>query len=289
MKFGIYLPNFGPFGDARLLAELARDAENSGWEGFFLWDHMAASMEIPALPMADPWVALAAVALNTQKIRIGTTVTPLPRRRPWKLARETVSLDHLSGGRLTLGVGTGLGPGEWDDLGEETSHKRRGAMLDEGLQVLAGLWSGDPFCFDGQFYHIRRAQFLPRPVQQPRLPVWVGGFWPYTAPFRRAAHWDGAVPLFEADTEEQELAQLAEVARFLSEARPGAARPLDLICTGITPGDDRTQAAQIIRPRSALGATWWLEAIAPYRLGHGFDGEWPVEALRRRILQGPPV
>jgi alkanesulfonate monooxygenase SsuD/methylene tetrahydromethanopterin reductase-like flavin-dependent oxidoreductase (luciferase family) len=129
MKFGIYLPNFGSYGEARVLANLAQDAENSGWDGFFIWDHIAGW----TLPMVDPWVALAAIAVTTHRIRIGTTVTPLPRRRPWKLARETVSIDHLSGGRLTLGVGIGGGASEWAHLGEQPDLKNRGVMLDEAL------------------------------------------------------------------------------------------------------------------------------------------------------------
>ena len=129
MKFGIYLPNFGPYGDARVLAGLAQDAENAGWDGFFIWDHIAGW----DLPMVDPWVALAAIACGTYRIRIGTTVTPLPRRRPWKVTREAVSIDHLSGGRLTLSVGIGGGKSEWAQLGEETDLVKRGAMLDEAL------------------------------------------------------------------------------------------------------------------------------------------------------------
>jgi alkanesulfonate monooxygenase SsuD/methylene tetrahydromethanopterin reductase-like flavin-dependent oxidoreductase (luciferase family) len=134
MKFGIYLPNFGSYGEARVLANLAQDAENSGWDGFFIWDHIAGL----TLPMVDPWVALAAIAVTTHRIRIGTTVTPLPRRRPWKLAREAVSIDHLSGGRLTLGVGIGGGESEWAHLGEQPDLKKRGVMLDEALSVLVG-------------------------------------------------------------------------------------------------------------------------------------------------------
>lgn len=283
MKFGIYLPNFGPYGDARTLANLAREAEHAGWDGFFIWDHIAGEH----LPIVDPWVALAAVAFHTRRIRIGTTVTPLPRRRPWKLARETVSLDHLSGGRLTLGVGIGLGQAEWGDLGEQTDLKQRGAMLDEGLQVLTGLWSGEPFSFSGQYYQVKGAQFLPKPVQQPRIPIWVGGFWPNKAPFRRAVDWDGVFPLFNAETEEQELTQIAELVQFLAEHRQGKP-PLDIICMGATPGDDRVKAAQTIRARAALGVTWWLEIIAPFPFGKDFNDEWPVEAMRRRVLQGPP-
>jgi len=284
MKHGIYLPNFGPYGDARVLADLASDAENSGWDGFFLWDHIAGWK----LPMVDPWVALTAVALNTQRIRIGTTVTPVPRRRPWKLARETVSLDHLSGGRLTLGVGIGVGQAEWDHLGEQTGLRNRGEMLDEALEVLVGLWNGEPFSHAGEYYHITDAHFLPRPLQQPRIPVWVGGFWPNKAPFRRAAKWDGAFPLFQAEGEEGELAQLEQVVGFLREHRP-LEQPFDIVCMGFSPGAKPGQAADIVGQRARRGATWWLECIAPFRFGKGFDDEWPVGAMRERILQGPPA
>ena len=164
MKFGIYLPNFGPYGDAHVLADLARDAEYAGWDGFFLWDHITGWK----LPFVDPWVALTAIALNTQRMRIGTTVTPLPRRRPWKLARETVSLDHLSGGRLTLGVGIGGGEAEWDHLGEQPDLKVRGEMLDEALDILVGLWSGESFSYVGKYYQITEAHFLPYKLRDPR-------------------------------------------------------------------------------------------------------------------------
>ena len=284
LKFGIYLPNFGSYGEARVLAELARDAENSGWDGFFLWDHIAGWN----LPIVDPWVALAAIAVRTRHIRIGTTVTPLPRRRPWKLARETVSIDHLSGGRLTLGVGIGLGQAEWEDLGEATDPRQRGAMLDEALNVLVGLWSGEPFSFNGQFYQVNNACFLPKPLQQPRIPIWVGGFWPKKAPLRRAARWDGAFPLFQADSDAQELALLGEAIRFINLHRDPA-QPFDLVSMGITPGDQPAQAAGIVRPRAELGATWWLELIAPFRLGKNFNDAWPVDAMRQRVLQGPPT
>lgn len=284
MKFGIYLPNFGAYGYAHVLADLACDAEKAGWDGFFLWDHIAGD----TLPYVDPWVALAAIAMDTHTIRIGTTVTPLPRRRPWKIARETVSLDHLSGGRLILGVGIGLGQAEWDDLGEQADPKIRGEMLDEGLSVLAGLWGGERFSFAGQYYHVNNALFLPRPLQQPRIPIWVGGFWPNKAPFRRAALWDGVFPLFQVEEEAQELAQLEEMGRYIQEHRPSN-QPFDIVCMGMTPGADLAQAAEIVHARLQRGATWWLECIAPFRLGKGFNEAWPVDALRERILQGPPA
>ena len=284
MQYGIYLPNFGPYGDARVLAGLARDAENAGWDGFFLWDHMAGH----ALPFVDPWVALTAVALNTQRLRIGTTVTPLPRRRPWKIARETVSLDHLSGGRLTLGVGIGLGQAEWDDLGEEYDLKKRGKMLDEALDVLVGLWSGEPFSYTGQYYHIANAHFLPKPLQQPRIPIWVGGFWPNKAPFRRASKWDGVFPLFDVWEEAERLAQLQEMIAYVKEHRQQE-RPLDIVCMGMTPGAEPAQAAAMVAQRAQRGATWWLELIGPYISGKDLEDEWPVEAMRERVLQGPPI
>jgi len=285
MQYGIYLPNFGPYGDARVLAGLARDAENAGWDGFFLWDHVAGY----SLPFVDPWVALTAVALNTQRIRIGTTVTPLPRRRPWKLARETVSLDHLSGGRLTLSVGIGLGQAEWDDLGEETDLKKRGAMLDEALDVLVGLWSGEPFSYAGQHYHVAQAHFLPKPLQQPRIPIWVGGFWPNKAPFRRAAKWDGMFPLFQTDDEAEELAQLEKAVAYVKARRPQD-QPFDVLCVGMTPGAEPARAVATVEHYLQRGATWWMEMIAPFMGGKGLDdAEWPVEAMRERVLQGPPI
>jgi probable F420-dependent oxidoreductase len=283
MKFGIYLPNFGAYGDARVLADLAVDAEDADWDGFFIWDHIAGWN----LPMVDPWVALAAIAASTRRIRIGTTVTPLPRRRPWKLAREAVSIDHLSGGRLTLGVGIGGGHAEWSHLGEETDLKKRGAMLDEALSVLVGLWSGEPFSFTGDYYRIDNAQFFPKPLQQPRIPIWVGGNWPYKAPFRRAAKWDGVFPLFDVEENEEELAQLDDLIRYVNEHRR-LEQPLEIVIMGVTDSAVSEDALKLVRQRADLGATWWLEAMTPFRAGKGYEDQWPVEAMRERILQGPP-
>jgi alkanesulfonate monooxygenase SsuD/methylene tetrahydromethanopterin reductase-like flavin-dependent oxidoreductase (luciferase family) len=283
MKFGIYLPNFGPYGDARVLAKLAKDAEYAGWDGFFIWDHIAGW----TLPMVDPWIALAAIAMSTQRMRIGTTVTPLPRRRPWKLAREAVAIDHLSGGRFTLGVGIGGGKGEWAHLGEQADLKKRGAMLDEALSVLVGVWSGEPFSYAGQYYQIKKAHFLPKPVQQPRIPIWVGGNWPYKAPFRRAAKWDGVFPLFHVDENEEELAQLQEMVRYVKRHRKHE-QPIEIIIMGVTSDADSEEAIDLVRQRAELGATWWLESMTPFRAGRGYEDEWPVDAIRDRILQGPP-
>jgi probable F420-dependent oxidoreductase len=283
MKFGIYLPNFGAYGDARVLADLAQDAEIAGWDGFFIWDHIAGWN----LPMVDPWVALAAIAVSTHRIRIGTTVTPLPRRRPWKLARETVSIDHLSGGRLTLAVGIGGGKAEWANLGEEPDLKKRGAMLDEALSVLVGLWSGEPFSYSGQYFHIEKTRFLPKPVQQPHIPIWVGGNWPYKAPFRRAAKWDGAFPLFDVEENEEELTQLNDMVQYVSKHRQHE-QPLEIVIMGVTNDPESKESLELVKQRADLGATWWLESITPFRSGTGYEDEWPVDAMRERILQGPP-
>lgn len=283
MKFGIYLPNFGPYGDARVLADLGRDAENAGWDGFFIWDHIAGWN----LPMVDPWVALAAIACSTHRMRIGTTVTPLPRRRPWKVAREAVSIDHLSEGRLTLSVGIGGGDGEWAHLGEEPDLVKRGAMLDEALQVLVGLWSGESFSFTGEYYQIEKAQFIPKALQNPRIPIWVGGNWPNKPPFRRAAKWDGAFPLFNTWDNEEELALLDDAVRFLKERRKNE-NPLDIIVMGVTEDACSPEGLTLVQQRADRGATWWLESITPFRAGAGYEDEWPVEEMRERILLGPP-
>jgi alkanesulfonate monooxygenase SsuD/methylene tetrahydromethanopterin reductase-like flavin-dependent oxidoreductase (luciferase family) len=290
MQFGLYLPNFGPFGSARVIADLARDAESAGWDGFFLWDHIATHADDGvSLPHADPWLALASAALETTVIKIGTTVTPLPRRRPHKLARETVTLDELSGGRLILSVGIGLGKLEWDYLGEETDLHRRGDMLDEGLEILSGLWSGEPFTYDGKHYHVEQTQFLPSPIQQPRIPIWVGGIWPNKRPFRRMARWDGMFPLFNVWGPDQEPV-FAEAVAYVQDEREkhGLKGPFDVIKMGMSPGDDPEEAAARINPAIKAGATWWLELLMPEVYDfHPTDSD-ALNVLRERVLQGPP-
>lgn len=287
MHYGIYLPNFGPLGDARTLANLANDAENAGWDGVFIWDHIAPADSWPD-PMVDPWIALTAIAMRTARIRLGALVTPLPRRRPWKVARETVSLDHLSGGRLVFGVGIGAGQREWNDLDEEGDLKIRAAMLDEGLTVLNGLWTGKPYHHDGRYYHLHAHSFLPTPCQSPRVPIWVGGFWPHKAPLRRAAHWDGVFALFREEGE-PELAALRDMVAYVRDQRRDNPAPFDMVYAGRpTPGDDPTAAAEIVAPYAEAGVTWWLENIVPFRFGGTLKGNWHMEALRERIIQGPP-
>ncbi len=294
MRFGVTLPNFGDYWHPRRLALLATDAERAGWDGFFLWDHVM----FGSTPTADPWVALSAVALATERIRIGPLVTPLPRRRPVKLARETVSLDHLSGGRLVLGVGSGSGPWEWQDLGDEADLARRAAMLDEGLDLLTRLWSGEQVDHQGTHYRVRvelpggqgLATFLPVPLQTPRIPIWVGATWPHRAPFRRAARWDGVAPIKDGQGLDAGLSvgDIQAIRAFCDGAR-GGARPFDVVVSGRTSGSNRDADSALVRAYAEAGATWWLENISPWAFGWNWSGPWPADAMRARILAGPPA
>ena len=281
MRFGLSLPNLGAYADPHALADLAREAEAVGWDGVFLWDSLHGDPDHP-VPIIDPWVALAAIAVATSRLRLGPMVTPLARRRPWKLARETVTLDHLSGGRLVLGVGLGdPAEAEYGAFGEPTDARVRAQRLDEGLAVLTGLWSGRPFSFMGEQYRVREAVFLPPPLQRPRIPVWVGGWWPNRLPMRRAARWDGAFPGKLDGTSVGLLTpdEVGDIIAFIRQHRRDD-RPFDLVVGGTSPGDDPAAAAALVRPYAAVGATWWVESFAETAASLG--------AARRRIRQGPP-
>ena len=288
MKFGVYLPNFGPYGDARMLADLAHEAEEAGWDGFFLWDQVSKSTLTPAVDaMVDPWVALTAIALRTRTLRLGLLVTPLPRRRPWLVARETVSLDHLSAGRLIFGVGSGGGYFDFEALGEVSDPAALAALLDEGLEVLTGLWSGEPYRHEGPAYHIKEAQFLPRPLQSPRIPIWVAALWPAKAPLRRAARFDGVIPIGRDLPLNAMLTpeQMREIARYVA-SQPGYTTPFEVVHMGITPGEDAAYDREVVAAYQQAGVTWWAEKILPERWGSWSD--WPLQSMRARIRQGPP-
>jgi alkanesulfonate monooxygenase SsuD/methylene tetrahydromethanopterin reductase-like flavin-dependent oxidoreductase (luciferase family) len=293
MRYGVTVPNFGECFDPRRLAEMALEAEGAGWDGFFVWDHV----QFMPTPTVDPWIALAAIALATQRIRIGPMVTPVPRRRPIKLARETVSLDHLSDGRLILGVGIGGGPWEWDYLGEETDLRTRGAMLDEALDLLTRLWTGQPLLHEGRFYRVRGdfgpgrpelnpTAFLPAARQSPRIPIWVAGTWPHRPPLRRAARWDGVVPLAQDQGRIRPLTsdEVRDIVAYIQRFRTDDA-PFDVVIAGHTDDADRTLVEQY---RDA-GATWWLEDLSPWSFGWASHGPWPLNAMQARIRQGPPT
>jgi len=192
LRCAVGVPTVGPFGDPLLLVELAVAAEEHGWDGFFIWDHLL--YRDPSWNVADPVVVIAAVAARTTRIRMGILVNALARRRAGKVARESVTLDRLSGGRLVVGAGLGSLAEEFTAFGESAEARQRAARLDESLGLLDALWSGEPVTARGEYLTAVDVQMLPRPVQRPRIPIWCGGRWPNKAPFRRAARWDGVMP-----------------------------------------------------------------------------------------------
>jgi alkanesulfonate monooxygenase SsuD/methylene tetrahydromethanopterin reductase-like flavin-dependent oxidoreductase (luciferase family) len=270
MRFGLNLGNGGPSADPRTMADLAELAEQSGWDGVFLEDYIVYQNRT-GTPTYDPWVCLAAMAMRTQRIRLGTTVTPLPRRRVAKLAAETIALDHLSGGRLTLGVGLG---DAWDvalaNLGEQTDTQVRAAMLDEALDVLVGLWSGEPFTHLGRFYQAQDVMLVPRPVQTPRIPIWIGGQYPKSGPIRRAARWDGSCLFISTSYSATGISQRdwtpEDVRAFLTkvaELRPDGAGHFDMAVGGRARNADWEAERALIEAVASAGATWWIEWVKP--------------------------
>jgi alkanesulfonate monooxygenase SsuD/methylene tetrahydromethanopterin reductase-like flavin-dependent oxidoreductase (luciferase family) len=288
MRYAIDIPNFGDFGDPRLVAEIARDAEAAGWDGMWVWDHVQRDAGVP---YADPWVLLTAIAISTSRLRFGPMITPLPRRRPWLVAREAVTLDVLSGGRFVLGAGLGNPSREFTAFGEEADLRVRAAKLDEGLAIVDGLFRGLPFSFEGEYYRLRDVEFLPVPVQQPRVPIWLAATWPTRAPFRRAARWDGVWPIRRAPDGNGILLSPEDVraiSRLIAEERAAAglpaghrAGPYDILVAGITPFDDPARAAATAHEFAEAGATWWNERINATARGSQFE-------MRRRIDAGPP-
>ena len=281
MQYGFIIPN----GDTQTFPELAAEAEGAGWDGIFIPDCISIETEqFPASPWYDPWILLAVMAMRTRHIRIGTMLTAPSRRRPWKLARETVTLDHLSNGRLILAVGLGAAGDDagFYKVGEAMDIKIRAQLLDESLEILTGLWSGQPFSYDGEHYHVQAMTLLPPPVQSPRIPIWVVGAWPRMKSMRRVLRYDGLLPTKKADDgsfAQVTPADIRTMKAFVDEQRT-LTTPFDIVWEGETPGDDHEQAAAIVRPRVEAGITWWLEA----RWGDGVT----ADDVRTRIKQGPP-
>jgi alkanesulfonate monooxygenase SsuD/methylene tetrahydromethanopterin reductase-like flavin-dependent oxidoreductase (luciferase family) len=271
MRYGVVLPR----GDARQAADLAKTAEEAGWDGFFVWEPVWG---------VDAWVALTAAAMRTERIRLGTMLTPLSRMRPWKLASETATLDNLSGGRVILSVGLGAIETGWAAFGEVTDRRTRAELLDEGLEILTGLWRGQPFAFAGKHYRVTPSEFLPPPppVQQPRIPIWVVGIWPRPRSLARVAGYDGLIPSAVGDDGAVRQATPAELREMVAHvaAHRTEPTPFDVVVEGTTPGDDPAAAAERVRPWREAGATWWLEA--------DWDALDDLERVFRRVRQGPP-
>jgi alkanesulfonate monooxygenase SsuD/methylene tetrahydromethanopterin reductase-like flavin-dependent oxidoreductase (luciferase family) len=268
------------YGDVRLLVELGERAEASGWDGFFVWDHVA--FREPGAAVADPWVAVAALATSTERLRLGVLVCALARRRPQKVARETASLDQLSGGRICFGAGLGSqAEAEFEAFGEDPDSRVRAARLDEGLEVLAGLWSGEPLEHRGEQLTVHTAGFNPRPVQRPRIPIWIAGRWPARAPFRRAARWDGVFPTHDevGEAETMSPAQLGEIVAYTTSHRRSSGA-FDVVIEGQTEGRDPARDLAAVNAYRAVGLTWWIEKLGWFRGALG--------AMRDRIEAGPP-
>ncbi|HEX2133661.1 MAG TPA: LLM class flavin-dependent oxidoreductase [Actinophytocola sp.] len=265
LRSALWLPLFDELADPRVVARLAADAEAAGWDGCFVWDQL--HWRAPVRQVADPWISLAAMATATERLRLGPMVSPLPRRRPVKVARETATLDRLSGGRLILGVGLGSDrfAAELSKTGEQLDDRRRGQMLDESLAILAAAWSGEPVHHHGEHYTVDDIAFLPRPVHRPGVPVWAAGFPGNVRPIRRAARLDG---FFPANLEHPD--QLAEIVATITDLRPGVAGPYD-IAIGLPFDADPL-------PYAAAGATWSLLEFEP---------GVPLDTVRGVLRDGP--
>jgi alkanesulfonate monooxygenase SsuD/methylene tetrahydromethanopterin reductase-like flavin-dependent oxidoreductase (luciferase family) len=269
MHRAVGVPNVGDYADPHVLVELAVLAERAGWDGFFIWDQLVPEEE--GTPAADPQIAVAAIAAATSRVRIGALLTPLPRRRPHKVARETATLDRLAGGRLIFGAALGWSAQrEYEDFGEDGT--RRGDRLDEALEVLQLLWSGETVDHAGEHYRVRDMRFLPGA----RIPVWIGGGWPSKRPFRRAARFDGVFPIVHGAPHEFTPAPelLAEIVAYTVAHRPAGLPPIDVAMEGNSDGD-----------RAALAEyrelTWYVEKLGWWR------GD--LDHVRERIRRGPPV
>jgi alkanesulfonate monooxygenase SsuD/methylene tetrahydromethanopterin reductase-like flavin-dependent oxidoreductase (luciferase family) len=251
-------------GDPRTAAQLAAEAEIAGWDGVFYWDGIA----IGDGDTYDPWVVMAAMAMRTERVRLGAIVTPPPRRRPWKLARETMTLDRLSNGRLVFPVGLGaLDDGAFGNVGEPTDNRVRAELLDESLEIVDGLWTGEPFGYEGRHYRFAPMTFRPTPVQRPRIPIWVVGAWPHERSMRRVLRYDGIV------TQVSDPAEIRAIAEYVAHERDpeAAGRPFDIIAQGRTPPDTARATAEV-QPYADAGATWWI------------DGDWELSLYTHLTL-----
>ena len=278
LSYGIFLPPFAEYAEPRRVVALAEAAEQAGWDGVFLWDHV---LEGSGMAVADSFVVAAAIAQATDHVRLGMLVTPLARRRPWVFARQTASLDQLSTGRLIVGVGLGHDSrGELSSFsGEVVDAVQRAVALDESLEVLVRLWSGTPVDFDGEQISVHSAAFLPRPVQQP-LPIWVACRAPNRRPLNRATRYQGCFPIFDAGGSQlpglAEPEQVEDIRHALIER--GAAHDIDIVCRGDSGRVSSSERAERLVELEQAGMTWWLESF--------FPGQEPAE-IERVVASGP--
>ncbi|HUK80589.1 MAG TPA: LLM class flavin-dependent oxidoreductase [Nitrososphaerales archaeon] len=277
LHYGLYVPDFGKSAFPQTMARLARESERAGWDGIFLWDHILEWNK--RVPVFDSFTILAAIAMRTECIRIGTTVTPLPRLKPWIAAKQVATLDHLSGGRMILGVGLGnVESTDYARFGESDDTRVLAQKLDESLKIMTGLWSGKRFSFSGKHYQVKETVFLPSPVQKPRVPIWVGGLWPRKGPYLRAAHWDGVVPIVLPER----LARPSDIHAVVDYIKKHRSNldGFDVVEINWTTGIDKEANIQKVSQYAEAGTTWWLESLYTMR-------DSP-DRMRERIRQGPP-
>jgi alkanesulfonate monooxygenase SsuD/methylene tetrahydromethanopterin reductase-like flavin-dependent oxidoreductase (luciferase family) len=273
MRYGIVTSNLGEYADPRVAIRLAEVAEAAGWEAFFVWDHLGF---VRGVPSGDPWIILSAVAASTAHMKLGFAVTPLARRRPQVVANALASLDLLSGGRVIFGAGLGGVPEEFSAFGDPGEAKQRAAMLDEGLTILDGLLSGETVTHRGPHYAVEGVSLAPRPLQRPRVPIWIGG---EGAPaLRRAARWDGwLAPATSHDgspTMAKSPERIAEMVAEIQRHRMTEA-PFEVGVDGYSEAGDPT----LPHAYGAAGATWWLESI------HDIRGR--PDEIMERVRAGP--
>lgn len=263
MKFAISIPDVG---SPQAIVELAVEAEQAGWDAVFLWDHLQLfpAME---LNLVDPWVTLGAIAQVTERVRLGVMVTPIARRRPQKLAKELITLDHLSAGRVICGIGLGFPDHEeFGAFGEDEDRRVRADRTDEALGLLDRFLRGGPVDHAGPHYQVH-AQLRPAALQQPRPPIWIAAMAPFHRPLTRAARWDGVVPISSTG----EPMGPDELATYLADhLRPPG---YDVVAS--------RASATSVEDYHAAGATWLVDSVWP-------EGDW-YEDLRGRVLAGPPA
>jgi alkanesulfonate monooxygenase SsuD/methylene tetrahydromethanopterin reductase-like flavin-dependent oxidoreductase (luciferase family) len=295
LRRGLAVPCFAD--DPADLVRLGIGAERAGLDGYFLWDHLVHSDSGQGPPIVDPWQVLAVVAAGTSRIKLGTMITPVARRRPWRLAKEVTTLDLLSGGRVILGVGLGApARAEFGLFGEPADARVRAELLDEGLEILTGLWTGQTFSHQGKHFAVGPVRFSPSPVQRPRVPIWVGGVlpaggllaraarWvagahPPSGPVARAARWDGFVPIHPGRPGDRAtVGEIAAVRDKIAGLR-GTTADFDIAVWGELDSAGRV-AAHLPGYRDA-GATWWLESPGSQR-------GW-LDAVRERLQREPEV
>ena len=249
----MYRPR-GAFADPLVHLRLAREADQAGWDGYFVWDVLLGEPG-EFQPVLDPWVILSAVAIVTERVRLGAFMTPMPQRRPWILARQAASVDQLSAGRLIFGTGLGFRPDEFDLFGEESAASTRAAKLDEGLALIDRFWGGEAVHHHGSQFTVGGARLLPRPRQRPRIPIWTAAGWPRRAPVRRAARWDGLYLMTENQQTGEYLSpsEVAEAATLVAAHRVST-EPFYSALNGAWPsGKD---ASDGLAAYERAGATW---------------------------------